>query len=932
MKKFCFSVITLLVFSVFHSGAFSPFVKNWSQADYDAANQNWALARDSRGSIYVGNHKGLLEFDGFRWTLHQIGRGDIVRSLYVDADDRIYVGAQNDFGFFERDACGRLVYTSLMQALAELPDKKDMQVWSIVEDDGKIFFQTYWGYFSFDGSSVECTEAHFQLNRLSKIGESIYYHHRRDIFEFDEGHLRRPNSSKGKGNIKSIVSFFHAPDVLLAVTEKDGIVKYDGKSYTEWPTEADSMLKSANPNRAVMTEDSLLVIGTVLDGVFAIDRNGCLKWHLNTDNGLQNNTVLDILCDNGHNLWLALDYGVSRISGDNAVSIKTIDRNVGSVFDVEYFGDHIYVATNQGLFRMPKSPLESDVELVPDMEGFVLSLYRTDDNRLIAGHGTKTVMIYPDGHIKTLSYKGGGMCVRPFAVGDRDYLMVSSYTAMSVYGKDSDGEWKYLYDMKGFDDPVRYFETDADGRIWAAHSRRGLYCIETDAERQNAVSVKSYQSLSSDSNVRAGVFKVKDRLVFTDGSKCYVHDGIRYEIVSYDMLNDGLGEFASAHDIVPAGKDEYWFITDKASALVRLSGVQKPEILKTVVYKDYDFRMLDGRENIVPVDSGHSLLCVHNAVALVSYCTVPGKSVSNAYISGIRMSDGAGEEVLLELCPSKMPSVRYAYNNMTFNVSSCAGPSRPAVRYMLDGIDAGWQKIPDDGVVVYNRLPSGHYSFYLMQDDGQTVSSWPFVIRPPFYASWWAWCLYALLLGGAVALSVILTRRGNRAAMDRLREKNVQEIMKIENERLQDEIAFKGKQLASSSMNLIRRSEMLHELLEELDRQKAALGSQYPKKYYDKLKSMIEANLSSDEEWEVFQANFDLIHDGFFRILADRYPDLSPSDLKLCALLRLNMDTKEIAKMINITVRGVETRRYRLRQKLGLRQEDSLSKFLMDIK
>ena len=100
----------------------------------------------------------------------------------------------------------------------------------------------------------------------------------------------------------------------------------------------------------------------------------------------------------------------------------------------------------------------------------------------------------------------------------------------------------------------------------------------------------------------------------------------------------------------------------------------------------------------------------------------------------------------------------------------------------------------------------------------------------------------------------------------------------------------------------------------------------------DVLLKKIESNVSNLEFWNIYQKNFDLIHDHFFRNLRDRYPALTASDLKFCALLRLNLSTKDIAKFTNLTIRGVEAARYRLRKKFGLNEKDSLIEFLIDFK
>ncbi|MEG1405339.1 MAG: hypothetical protein RSC34_01850, partial [Alistipes sp.] len=100
---------------------------------------------------------------------------------------------------------------------------------------------------------------------------------------------------------------------------------------------------------------------------------------------------------------------------------------------------------------------------------------------------------------------------------------------------------------------------------------------------------------------------------------------------------------------------------------------------------------------------------------------------------------------------------------------------------------------------------------------------------------------------------------------------------------------------------------------------------------YYKINSFIESNLDAGNDWKMFLINFEQKHTGFFRILKERYPDLTNNDLRLCACLKLHLDSKEIAALMNLTVRAVENSRYRLRKRLGLQSAQNLNDFLMNI-
>lgn len=913
-----------------------PYVRNFPRDAYGASNQNWVVTQDSAGIIYVGNHSGLLEYDGCRWTLHPVDGGGAVRSVCI-CGDRIYAGSYQEFGYFERNEAGSLEYFSLSSALSP-GDLHNQQIWSITDFGGLVYFQSFGGYYGYspaDGT-VRFHRVHFSLNRFvrSNDGSCIAIPFKDGIFMFDGHEMPVPDDRRQVGSPVKDITPFIGKGCFLAATESDGIMHFGPDGRMEWKTDADGRLRKAGLNRIMVTRDSTVLVGTVLNGLFAFDISGRLLWHLDADNGLQNNTVLDMAEDREGNVWLALHYGVSMVDKAGRVAIRKW-RQIGSVYDVQPFGDSIYIATGQGLFRTDMSG--GRASLVPGTEGFVIDLHLADRVNLVVGHNNSTLCIRPDGSVRRLSGKGGGMCIRNVEMEDGELLLVSGYTTFSVYRKDkASGQWLYSHEMKGFSNPVQSFELDNDGHIWAGHSNSGLFRITPEDGFRSVREVVFLPSPDSVTAAKTGVFKVNDRIVFTDGRRCYAYDGIRDEIVPYDRLNGAMGRFSAAKRIVRAGGDRYWFITGAEAALADFSG-DAPEIVNYLGFSDYGFVMLDNFENIVPGQDGISYLCIHNGIAAISdsrrqsEASFPLVSIAGVSAYG---SDGSAGTALFPGDGSE--DVPYKRNNLTFKLSSPIYGSPVHIRARLSGIDEDWAAVAPDGVVSYSRLPAGRYTFEAGCEDAAgsigNIVSFSFRIRPPFYASVAGWILWTALFAGLVTAMYVLIRRHGLKEARTLKEKQDREIMRLENEKLQAELAWQAKDLAGISMNLIRRSEMLQTLKDELESQKEALGTQYPNKYYNRMMSLIEGNMSSDQEWDAFYKNFDMIHDKFFRHLSERYPSLSPSDLKLCALLRLNMDTKEIAKMLNITVRGVETRRYRLRRKLGLASDESLSVFLINMK
>lgn len=174
---FKYWVVCLLLFILFiqaRASSFMPAVTNYLAKDYEAGYQNWACAQGSNGEMYFGNSQGLLVYDGYRWTLHKVPGNHIVRSVYVK-EDRIYVGAFEEFGYFKYSEAGTLRYHSLSKFLKNFPMENN-EIWNIVELDGRIYFQSFSAWFSYDGKMVHAFRNRQQQAALLLHPKRTYLH------------------------------------------------------------------------------------------------------------------------------------------------------------------------------------------------------------------------------------------------------------------------------------------------------------------------------------------------------------------------------------------------------------------------------------------------------------------------------------------------------------------------------------------------------------------------------------------------------------------------------------------------------------------------------------------------------------------------------------------------------------------------------------
>ena len=242
--RYRLSIILLLFIGLIFSNeslyAFLPYVKNYTRDEYNAASQNWSIGRDSNGIMYIANHNGLLVYDGCNWSLHPLKGRTIVRSVFVDSDDRIFVGAYEEFGYFVKNEYGDLQYTSLADLLK--PGLlHNQQVWSITRIGDDIYFQSFGGLFIYkkDGT-VEFRKESIQLFMFHNINGNIYTSRNKRLSKFDGTNFITEEESPHKFHIKSIMPY--KGNSMLVLTETDGIWQYQDGTYTKWQNDIDNEL------------------------------------------------------------------------------------------------------------------------------------------------------------------------------------------------------------------------------------------------------------------------------------------------------------------------------------------------------------------------------------------------------------------------------------------------------------------------------------------------------------------------------------------------------------------------------------------------------------------------------------------------------------------------------------------------------------------
>lgn len=919
-----------------------PQVVNYSVSEYKAGNQNWAVAQGADGLMYFGNNRGLLQFDGIRWTLYPLPNNIAVRSIYINSSNRIYVGSFEEFGYFETNAKNKLVYTSLKEQVKNFTFHDD-EVWTIHELRGRIYFQSFGSFFVFDGREVKGVRPprgplyFHEVNKemyASLLGGGFCSFNGTDFKEVITGDVL---------NNDDIVAVLPYDNKLLLLSDAHGIFMFDGSNVLPWKTEADNFLNHSTMNRAVMTRDSLYILGSVSGGLVALDKSGQVRWHVNRENHLINNTVLGLACDKQNNIWIALDNGIAQIQTSSFFDFyEPKDVQIGMVHDMVMKDNSLFMVSNQGVYTVTdRYPSPVILSQSKGQNWYIADL----GNQLFCGNNKGTLQIMGGSVSVVPGSLNGGTAMRKCIIHGKEILLQSSYNALGIFTKDAVGKWVFSHNVKGFSNLIKRLEVDPAGNIWANHMYKGIYKIRLNASLDDVKEVEYISRLDSSRKEGAlNVMLLRGRVVLTDGNRFYVYEDLSQTIEPFAELNEAFKGMGDTYRIVPVNNDLFWFIRSSEYVLVSFEKGRYAARVR-IPFGLLDNPPIEDRGNIFVDENGTSYFCLNGGIARYHKEKQLPESDVKLLLSSVRVYN-RHKEVYNYLPVGSFASLDYSNNNITFAFSYPDYIGKQfRMRYKLDGFDISWTEGSSDFTKDYSNLPYGSYTLHAEVinniEEVLSATSFDFEISRPFYRSYIAFAVYFFLI---ILLLIAIVKayitweinRENKAIeqekKDREEQLKSQEqlIIRLQNEKLENELTYKSKELASATLAVISHNDFLEALKKEVHSQQ--LSGSYSKKYFEKLTRMIDDNLSSEDAWAVFQHNFDRIHENFFRTLRERYPDLTPGDLRLCALLRLNMPTKDMARMQNLSVRGIEAARYRLRKKLNIPDGKSLVDFMIEFK
>lgn len=936
----------LLVFSTLNG---QTSVVNFTRNQYGAGAQNWKFEQDATGNLFVANNEGLLTFNGTKWKLYPMPNETIVRSIAFGKDGRLYAGGQDEIGYFEPDASGKLAYHSLV-GLLDVNDRQFADVWNIVPLGDHIFFRTSSRMFRLHGNKITAyrTTTKWDFAGIHN-GQLVAHDLGRGLMVFknnDWEELIRDEQLPKQLNITSLVLY---QNESLVTTIQNGLFKLSASGLTPFRITGAGNVNDQHFTSAEVLDNGELLLSTYENGLFYVSSSGTLKKIFSKTDGLNSNNVKSIFRDKQKNIWLGLEDGISYLQLSSPIKwINPREFNGASGYAATISDNKIYFALANGIYQMPllKTNLqEAAANTVQKIAGGLSWNISNVNGRLYAGRDDGFFEIKGNTLVPVDQSTGYWIFKSLTANNQSTVFAAGNYLGVSFFSFQN-GTYTKETDLSYLNTSARFLEYDSAAKaIWISHPYRGVYRISVPG---NTVKLFT-QKEGLPSSLNNHVFKIKNRILIATLKGIYVHNSKtdRFELSpAHDKLFKGL----SLRYLQEDAAGNLWFVHEKTPGVVNKASnsiIFFPELQRRIVSGFEHISSIDEQHVLIGGEQGFFLLNLENYLNAKTTPLVFIRNVTSKFRSDSLLYDGFETKNSVEKI-----KLNNKWNSFHFEFSSPFSSNSGNLHYSwkLTGFEKEWSEWSTKTEKDYTNLPAGDYLFEVKLrnnlNEESSVATYAFTILPPWYKTIWAKILYVLLAG---FLFYLIYKQQEKAIhkkqelkmqeQRRLHEEKQQmlayqhqiELEKSEKEMIQLKNDKLESELASTAMNLVQKKEFILRIKDEISKLNKSGKEQVDSSELKKILKSLTAEDKLDDEWDQFSIHFNKVHGDFLTNLKNKYPGLKPHELKLCAYLRMNLTSKEIAQLMSISVRGVEISRYRLRKKLNIATEVNLFDFLLTV-
>lgn len=869
------------------------------------------ICADNAGNLWVGTSNGLfrLEKSTLKFTAYYHSKTDssslsnnFVNTVHFDSKGRLWVGTWNGGlnvmnagknGFFRfKRQLGTHNSDNSFETIATIFESKDGTIWAGTWGSGAYYF-----------NERENRFINFFEEQNLKNNDFLVV---RSIYEDSKGNMYFGAFQKGLYIFNKISQTFTFHEHKEYVTESIG---------------------NNNIQKILEDKSNVLWIGTMGGGLSYYDITSSYPKYYKSQQGsnlqIQSDKVSAAIIDRSNRLWITTyDKGLNIVDEEKQI-VHSINSS-NSIFS----GDIIF-------------------NLIEDNKGFVWlaagsGLYMVDEKTLKLTY----IPNIPDSEITPVANDLSEIYV------DYEGIIWLGYFAhgISSYDPKTKKFQHYLHDNRDNSsltyNPINCFLRDKEGILWIGMELGlGKFNVNTkqftfyqnDPKDKNSIPEENIQSIFED---KSGILWVG-----THGGGLIKFDRKALTFTQY-TVKDGL-----SNDVIKGisadKKDRLWLATGKGISIFDKSSGSFNNLFDNFGFKPVFYNNISVVNDSTLIFAGGGVCRVNtNSISLSTYA--PDINIVNLSLFNkpVKIGEEINGHVILDKSIEYCDEIELSYKENVFTLDFAAlhfsSPLNIKYKYKLEGFDNDWYYTDAlKARATYTNLKGGTYTFivYASNADGiwtESKKELKITIIPPFWQTVWFRILLVLSIIFLILIATKWIIRKEKLELEKKQADQEHEIMRLKNENLQSEIKIqaekllkKSSDLTSSVVNNTRKNEVMLKLKTKLETVSENVNEQ-AKREIGKLIREIKQDLNLDENWDQFEIHFNEVHNNFIERLKKDNPDLTPANLKMCAYLRMNLSSKEIATLLNISVSGVEKSRYRLRKKLQLETEDNLTEFIMN--
>ncbi|GJM61456.1 triple tyrosine motif-containing protein [Persicobacter diffluens] len=902
------------------TGTISPDLIVFEKQDYHAENQNWDIHQSEEGNLYVANTLGLLKYDGEEWALMKLPH--IARSVYCSGDT-IFVGGNKTLGYFlEHDLA------SGFHSLANI----NADIWKIYPFEGKTIFQSFDRFYFIDEAG------HIGYEKINAGNTTYSYPHNGKIYyhvapkgiyttNLARDIVRLPLDQPAQLKPYQIIYITPLEDgSLLLGSLKNGLFLLKNGQLGPLNSAMNDLLKNYQLNKVVRLDQEQWAFGTMNGGLIIGDLEGHITQHVHTDNGLPNNRI-HALHLKDQLLWIGTDNGIALIDMASPIAfLSTPNDQLGSVYDAHIFQSKCYIATNQGLFVSQKQgqPYAQKISKISASEGQIWDISELK-NQIFVGHNEGTYQLQGE-RLQLISPVAGGYHMIQ-SKRHPDLVYQSSYYGLSIYQWEN-SQLKYQKTLNEISTQTQDLMELPNGDLLATDINDKCYQIKL---QEDGMGIATIQSLNA-----AHIFEPTNRIrLFPFEGKALIATDHQTMIFEEEKWVPAAPALQGINYLSPA-IDSY-YLARKGQELMLYDAASKKEVFLPPHIAQMGNKMIYGYEQIKVFPK--RIFAIAQSEGLLFFdlnkFEARPKPKGKTHITKISFNNDRSGKPLNGFEANKIP---YKFNSVTFHYSDLNFQGNSHYTYYLSGYHDQWQSATSNHKLSFHNLPTGKYVLHLKSDAHPEEVKYQFSIQPPFYFSATAFGLYFLLIIGIFYLlflwfntlykkQKLKNLRKERFKLNEIRVYNHEKLMEVEARQLRTEIEDKTNELSKLLIQNNKKKVIIEEIKEEL------IHIREQKRYVQKqdiesLNKIIERNFDEKKDWQIFESAFTETHAHFFNKLQKKHQGLTNEDLRLCAYLKVNLTSKEIAPIFNITVRSVDLKRYRLKKKMALPKEVNLKDYI----